>query len=59
MSLSQKVVRLVEQFDLSGSLEWEDSKTKSRCYIFWKHPDEWADIIFEWVSYVNSHNFLL
>lgn len=34
---------------LLGHLEWEDVKTKNRCVIMWRTPEEWADMIYTWV----------
>eukprot|EP00112_Aurelia_sp_Birch-Aquarium-sp1_P025379 Seg841.3 transcript_id=Seg841.3/GoldUCD/mRNA.D3Y31 product="Vacuolar protein-sorting-associated protein 25" protein_id=Seg841.3/GoldUCD/D3Y31 len=33
-----------------GHLEWEDVKTKNRCVIMWRTPEEWADMIYTWVQ---------
>eukprot|EP00794_Sanderia_malayensis_P017496 gene17497-19246_t len=41
---------VLEHLRQKGNVEWEDSKIKSRCIVMWKTPDEWADIIFEWVK---------
>lgn len=31
-----------------GNIEWED-KTKRRCLVLWKSPEEWAKTIYQWV----------
>lgn len=32
-----------------GKAEWTDKRAKKRCIIFWRTPNEWADIIWKWV----------
>lgn len=36
-------------FIMSGNIEWED-KRKQRCFVMWRTPDEWAALIFKWVT---------
>jgi hypothetical protein len=31
-----------------GNIEWED-KSKRRCLVLWKSPEEWAKTIYQWV----------
>ncbi|KAJ3028376.1 UNVERIFIED_CONTAM: Vacuolar protein-sorting-associated protein 25 [Siphonaria sp. JEL0065] len=33
-----------------GNGEWEDKKTKSRCFVWWKKPEEWAALIYNWAT---------
>ncbi|EDO45855.1 predicted protein [Nematostella vectensis] len=40
---------VLEELRKKGNLEWEDKK-KQRCYIMWRTPEEWANIIFKWVQ---------
>ena len=44
------IYQVLEQLKVKGCVEWEDSKARNRCYIFWRNPEEWADVIFEWVK---------
>ena len=32
-----------------GNLEWLD-KTKRRCLILWKSPEEWSKTVYQWVQ---------
>ena len=43
------VIHLVVSFVL-GHVEWDDLKEKHRCYLMWRTPDEWADMIYKWVN---------
>jgi len=31
-------------------VQWENNKDKRRCYLMWRTPDEWADLIYTWVA---------
>eukprot|EP00761_Pharyngomonas_kirbyi_P008562 gb/GECH01008574.1/.p1 GENE.gb/GECH01008574.1/~~gb/GECH01008574.1/.p1 ORF type:complete len:177 (+),score=54.81 gb/GECH01008574.1/:1-531(+) len=31
-----------------GKGEWLNSKEKERCLIYWKTPEEWGDMLFNW-----------
>lgn len=47
--LSVDGVRIVLDYLVSkGNAEWLD-KTKSRCQIHWRRPEEWAKLIYNWV----------
>lgn len=30
-----------------GHIDWLD-KSKTRCHIYWRRPEEWASLIYEW-----------
>lgn len=30
-------------------IEWTD-KTKKRCRIYWRRPEEWGELLYEWAS---------
>ena len=30
--------------------EWVDQKTKGKCWVWWRTPDEWADVVYNWVE---------
>ena len=34
----------------SGTAEWLDGKTKDRCLILWRKPEEWADVLYRHVD---------
>ena len=36
-------------FILSGHIEWKD-KGRKQCLIMWRTPEEWGNIIYNWVS---------
>eukprot|EP00039_Didymoeca_costata_P028002 m.19692 g.19692 ORF g.19692 m.19692 type:complete len:177 (-) comp6650_c0_seq1:4038-4568(-) len=55
-SLKQKsIVTVLEYLNESGNLEWLD-KEKSRCLVFWRSPNEWAKLIYDWVNATGSQN---
>jgi ESCRT-II complex subunit VPS25 len=31
-------------------IEWIDTKTKGKCWVWWRTPDEWADVVYTWVD---------
>lgn len=30
-------------------IEWCDSKTKKQCYVYWKTPEEWGNLIYRYI----------
>jgi ESCRT-II complex subunit VPS25 len=30
--------------------EWLDPKTKGRVWVWWRTPEEWADVVYGWVD---------
>ncbi|KAI8843419.1 Vacuolar protein-sorting-associated protein 25 [Chytriomyces hyalinus] len=50
-SLNRKAIDAVfEDIVAAGNGEWEDKKSRSRCFVWWKRPDEWAALIYAWAS---------
>uniref|UniRef100_A0A672NSX3 Vacuolar protein-sorting-associated protein 25 n=1 Tax=Sinocyclocheilus grahami TaxID=75366 RepID=A0A672NSX3_SINGR len=48
--LSVEAIQVVfEELRKKGNLEWLD-KSKSRCLIMWRRPEEWGKLIYQWVS---------
>uniref|UniRef100_A0A1I7WIR7 Vacuolar protein-sorting-associated protein 25 n=1 Tax=Heterorhabditis bacteriophora TaxID=37862 RepID=A0A1I7WIR7_HETBA len=46
--LSLEGIRAVfDYLEQKRHLEWLDA-SKSRCHIYWRRPDEWATLIYEW-----------
>lgn len=44
-------IRLVlDSLNSTGHVEWDNDKEKTRCYLMWRTPDEWADLIYTWVD---------
>ena len=41
------IVEILETLKEKGNIEWED-KTKASCLVFWKSPQEWGDLIYNW-----------
>ena len=41
---------ILDSLSKTGHVEWENAKDKTRCYLMWRTPDEWADLVFQWVS---------
>ncbi|KAF2857540.1 ESCRT-II complex, vps25 subunit [Piedraia hortae CBS 480.64] len=46
---SDCVTVLEHMAKVEGRVEWLD-KTKRFCYVHWKLPDEWADVILKWIE---------
>lgn len=47
------LVTVLEHMKDKGKLEWCD-KGKSRCFVLWHSPGEWAKIIYDW-AVDNAH----
>ena len=37
-----------------GHIEWAD-KTRKRCLLVWRTPEEWGKLIYSWVSFCLSY----
>lgn len=49
--LALEDIRLVlDSMNKTGHVEWDNDNEKMRCYLMWRTPDEWADMIFSWVN---------
>jgi len=49
-------IQLVLNFlDSQGHIEWKD-KAKYKCKIYWRKPDEWGDIIYNWAKSIGLIN---
>lgn len=54
--LSSDGLQLILEHMLSeGVIEWVDKK-REKCYIYWKRPEEWAQLILKWVNDKSLHN---
>ncbi|CAF1666740.1 unnamed protein product [Adineta ricciae] len=40
---------ILEELRSRGNIEWED-KSKRRCLVLWKSPEEWAKTIYQWIT---------
>jgi len=49
------IIEILETLKRKGNIEWED-KTKASCLIFWKTPQQWADIIYNWAAKTGQLN---
>lgn len=43
------IYAVLEDLQKQGQLEWTD-KQKQRCYIYWRTPEEWGSLIYNWAS---------
>lgn len=43
------ILLVLTSLEKTGHVQWENNKDKRRCYLMWRTPDEWADLIFNWV----------
>ncbi|KAI8841374.1 ESCRT-II complex subunit-domain-containing protein [Chytridium lagenaria] len=39
-----------------GYAEWENKQTKARCFVWWRHPDDWASLVYEWALSTGQRN---
>lgn len=44
------IIQILNSLESTGHVEWDNIKEKRRCYLMWRTPDEWADMIYNWVS---------
>eukprot|EP01135_Chromosphaera_perkinsii_P004550 Nk52_evm20s288 gene=Nk52_evmTU20s288 len=42
------IMTVLDNLAKTGNVEWEGSD-KKRCLVYYRGPQEWADIIYEWV----------
>ncbi|CAD5122704.1 DgyrCDS11112 [Dimorphilus gyrociliatus] len=40
---------ILEELRRRGNVEWED-KRRNRCLVMWRSPDEWAKLIYKWIT---------
>ncbi|CAG2112820.1 unnamed protein product [Medioppia subpectinata] len=40
----------------NGLIEWLDQKRQDKCYVYWKRPEEWAQLIHKWVEEKSLNN---
>ena len=41
---------VLEELRSHGNLEWADPKSKRRCHIYWRSPEEWGTLIYGWAN---------
>uniref|UniRef100_S4R6R2 Vacuolar protein-sorting-associated protein 25 n=1 Tax=Petromyzon marinus TaxID=7757 RepID=S4R6R2_PETMA len=47
--LSLEMINIImDELRKRGSVEWQD-KTRTRCLIMWRRPEEWGKLIHQWV----------
>ncbi|XP_064480399.1 vacuolar protein-sorting-associated protein 25-like [Ornithodoros turicata] len=39
----------------NGTVTWTD-KQQTRCYVFWRSPEEWAKLIYDWAESTGNTN---
>ena len=44
------IIKILDMLAKSGHVEWDDVREKKQCYLMWRNPNEWADMIYSWVS---------
>ncbi|GAB6028115.1 Vacuolar protein-sorting-associated protein 25 [Chamberlinius hualienensis] len=42
------IYTVLESVRQKGGIEWTD-KARKRCYIYWRTPEEWGKLIYNWV----------
>ena len=54
--LSSDSIRVIlDDLHSNGLIEWIDKKHE-KCYVYWKRPEEWAQLIYKWVTEKSLHN---
>ncbi|KAL3123026.1 hypothetical protein niasHT_001226 [Heterodera trifolii] len=49
-------IRAVFEFlELQKHVEWKD-KDKTRCNIYWRRPEEWGQLLYEWANSIGLLN---
>ncbi|RWS26134.1 vacuolar protein-sorting-associated protein 25-like protein [Leptotrombidium deliense] len=43
------LVTILDYLREKGNIEWTD-KRKVKCFVYWKTPEEWANVIYQWVQ---------
>ena len=48
--LSDEAMQVIfDELQSRGNLEWID-KSRRRCYIYWRSPEEWGTLIYAWIK---------
>ncbi|CEQ42150.1 SPOSA6832_03943, partial [Sporobolomyces salmonicolor] len=54
---------IVDHLALSGAAEYDPKPSKSRpptsAWIYWKRPDEWATVIYDWIKETGQTNSIM
>ncbi|KAI5800124.1 ESCRT-II complex subunit-domain-containing protein [Geopyxis carbonaria] len=51
-------VEVLDYMALEGSIEWVDS-AKSSAIVYWRKPEDWANIIYNWIETTGQKNSVL
>lgn len=43
------IYMILDELSKLGNVEWQDGQ-RQRCYVFWRTPEEWGQMIYKWVS---------
>uniref|UniRef100_UPI00358DEB33 vacuolar protein-sorting-associated protein 25-like n=2 Tax=Myxine glutinosa TaxID=7769 RepID=UPI00358DEB33 len=52
---SEVVIIVLEELRKKGNVEWQD-KGKNRCLVLWRRPEEWGNLLYQWVIKVGLTN---
>ncbi|XP_072034950.1 vacuolar protein-sorting-associated protein 25-like [Amphiura filiformis] len=44
---AEAIYSILEELRIKGNIEWTD-KTRSRCTVMWRTPEEWGTYIYKW-----------
>ncbi len=44
---NDSIKAIFDDLHQNGSIEWFDKK-QDKCYVYWKRPEEWAQLIYKW-----------
>lgn len=47
---AEGIVLMIDELVKTGNAEWSNPKEKTKCSIFWKNIDHWADLIYSWAA---------
>ncbi|KAI6178051.1 ESCRT-II complex subunit VPS25 [Aphelenchoides besseyi] len=57
--LDEKAIKEVFEFlEKKKHVEWTDN-AKNRCHIYWRRPDEWAELLYDWARANGLQNAVL
>ncbi|XP_071039640.1 vacuolar protein-sorting-associated protein 25 [Parasteatoda tepidariorum] len=45
----ETIYLILDDLQKQGNVEWID-KQRQRCYVFWRTPEEWGKLIYDWAE---------
>ena len=44
------ILLVLEALEKTGHIEWDNPKEKKKCYLMWRTPEEWSELVYDWVN---------